>query len=179
VTLVATVVTRKGAVIPSSRFAESIPSATMNPVSMPIRLNTTWTIMNVFILDNITRLALRGAPACDNSGERKYTLGGIACNVDLTPRRSNRLVGCERAWLAASFKPLRYALCMKASCPICRKPTASEMNADFPFCGERCRLLDLGNWASEKYVITEPAFDESMFEDLERDAPPSDADEQG
>jgi len=40
-------------------------------------------------------------------------------------------------------------------------------------------LLDLGNWASEKYVISEPAFDESMFEDLERDITPSDADEQG
>ncbi len=65
---------------------------------------------------------------------------------------------------------------MKASCPICRKPTDSESSADFPFCGERCRLLDLGNWASERYIISEPAFDESMFEDLERDAPPPDAD---
>jgi endogenous inhibitor of DNA gyrase (YacG/DUF329 family) len=24
---------------------------------------------------------------------------------------------------------------------------------DFPFCSERCRLIDLGNWATEKYVI--------------------------
>ncbi len=68
---------------------------------------------------------------------------------------------------------------MTASCPICKKPTDSEADAEFPFCSERCRLLDLGNWASEKYVISEPAFDESMFEDLERDAPPSDADDQG
>jgi len=22
-----------------------------------------------------------------------------------------------------------------------------------PFCSDRCRLLDLGNWASDKYVI--------------------------
>jgi uncharacterized protein len=58
---------------------------------------------------------------------------------------------------------------MKANCPICRKATDSEDLADFPFCSERCRLLDLGNWASEKYVISSPAFDESMFEDLERD----------
>jgi uncharacterized protein len=74
---------------------------------------------------------------------------------------------------------------MLASCPICKKPTDSEANADFPFCSERCKLLDLGNWASEKYVISSPAFDESMFEDLERDKPPSDgsgsddADDQG
>ena len=24
---------------------------------------------------------------------------------------------------------------------------------DMPFCSERCRLIDLGNWASGKYVI--------------------------
>ncbi len=25
-----------------------------------------------------------------------------------------------------------------------------------PFCSERCKLIDLGNWASEKYVISTP-----------------------
>ena len=25
-----------------------------------------------------------------------------------------------------------------------------------PFCSDRCRILDLGNWASEKYVIPAP-----------------------
>ena len=25
-----------------------------------------------------------------------------------------------------------------------------------PFCSDRCRLLDLGNWAAEKYVIPTP-----------------------
>jgi len=57
---------------------------------------------------------------------------------------------------------------MKATCPICKKPADSEMHTEFPFCSERCRLLDLGNWASEKYVISSPAFDESMFENLEK-----------
>jgi endogenous inhibitor of DNA gyrase (YacG/DUF329 family) len=28
---------------------------------------------------------------------------------------------------------------------------------DFPFCSERCRIIDLGNWAAEKYVISTPA----------------------
>ena len=37
-------------------------------------------------------------------------------------------------------------------CPICKKEVAVG-DVDFPFCSERCRLLDLGNWASEKYVI--------------------------
>jgi endogenous inhibitor of DNA gyrase (YacG/DUF329 family) len=58
---------------------------------------------------------------------------------------------------------------MERKCPICKKTANSETDADFPFCSERCRLMDLGNWSSEKYVISSPAFDESMFEDLERD----------
>lgn len=56
---------------------------------------------------------------------------------------------------------------MTARCPICRKPTESQNNSDFPFCGERCRLLDLGNWASEKYKISSPIFDESELQDIE------------
>jgi uncharacterized protein len=58
---------------------------------------------------------------------------------------------------------------MKRNCPICRKPTDSETDADFPFCSERCRLLDLGNWASEKYRISEPVIDESAPEAPARD----------
>jgi endogenous inhibitor of DNA gyrase (YacG/DUF329 family) len=49
---------------------------------------------------------------------------------------------------------------MKHQCPICRKPVDSASHPDFPFCSERCRLLDLGNWASERYVVCEPLFDE-------------------
>jgi endogenous inhibitor of DNA gyrase (YacG/DUF329 family) len=51
---------------------------------------------------------------------------------------------------------------MKWRCPICRNPVDSETHADFPFCSVRCRTMDLGNWASEKYVITEPVIDESL-----------------
>jgi uncharacterized protein len=38
-------------------------------------------------------------------------------------------------------------------CPICKKEVAAG-TVDFPFCSERCRIMDLGNWASEKYVIS-------------------------
>lgn len=40
-------------------------------------------------------------------------------------------------------------------CPICRKPVELT-DPLMPFCSERCRLIDLGNWASERYVISEP-----------------------
>ena len=53
---------------------------------------------------------------------------------------------------------------MKRRCPICKTPTDSETHAEFPFCSERCRQHDLGNWASEKYVVSEPAFDLNELE---------------
>jgi uncharacterized protein len=50
---------------------------------------------------------------------------------------------------------------MTRLCPICRKAVDSELDREFPFCSERCRLTDLGNWSSEKYKIGEPVLDES------------------
>ena len=38
-------------------------------------------------------------------------------------------------------------------CPICKKEVKAG-DPDFPFCGERCRIIDLGNWSAEKYVGT-------------------------
>ena len=40
-------------------------------------------------------------------------------------------------------------------CPICQKEVQPD-DPETPFCSERCRLIDLGNWAAEKYVISEP-----------------------
>jgi endogenous inhibitor of DNA gyrase (YacG/DUF329 family) len=50
---------------------------------------------------------------------------------------------------------------MKHKCPICKAETDSAVHAEFPFCSERCRERDLGNWASEKYVVSEPVFNEA------------------
>jgi endogenous inhibitor of DNA gyrase (YacG/DUF329 family) len=47
---------------------------------------------------------------------------------------------------------------IKLRCPICKKPVKSA-DADFPFCSERCRLLDLGKWATGAYVISSPLTD--------------------
>jgi uncharacterized protein len=38
-------------------------------------------------------------------------------------------------------------------CPICKKKEVVLGDPEFPFCSERCRLIDLGNWASGKYAI--------------------------
>jgi len=47
---------------------------------------------------------------------------------------------------------------IKLCCPICKKP-AKAGDPDFPFCSERCRLIDLGKWASGAYVISSPVAD--------------------
>jgi endogenous inhibitor of DNA gyrase (YacG/DUF329 family) len=45
-------------------------------------------------------------------------------------------------------------------CPICKKDVALS-DPEFPFCSERCRIIDLGNWASEKYVIPSTSLPQS------------------
>jgi endogenous inhibitor of DNA gyrase (YacG/DUF329 family) len=61
---------------------------------------------------------------------------------------------------------------MKVKCPTCEKEVEwSTNNAFRPFCCERCKLIDLGEWASgERYIAGEP--DWSMDEpDDYRDPP--------
>lgn len=43
----------------------------------------------------------------------------------------------------------------KLKCPICRKPV-DLTGENIPFCSDRCRLIDLGKWASEEYVVSSP-----------------------
>jgi len=50
-------------------------------------------------------------------------------------------------------------------CPICKKPVTSRddpvsPNRFFPFCGERCQLVDLGRWLDGKYQIPVKPMDE-------------------
>lgn len=49
------------------------------------------------------------------------------------------------------------------SCPTCNKPVEwRPENAYRPFCCERCKLIDLGEWATEKYRV--PAAGERLGE---------------
>jgi endogenous inhibitor of DNA gyrase (YacG/DUF329 family) len=49
-------------------------------------------------------------------------------------------------------------------CPICKQPVDAGAE-DFPFCSERCRTIDLGNWASGEYKISSPIFDPELLDD--------------
>jgi endogenous inhibitor of DNA gyrase (YacG/DUF329 family) len=59
---------------------------------------------------------------------------------------------------------------MTYNCPICKKNTDSEKDSEFPFCSERCRLLDLGAWSSEKYVVSDAIFNEDEIPETDRRA---------
>lgn len=43
----------------------------------------------------------------------------------------------------------------KTPCPICRKEVVRSEGSLWPFCSERCKLIDLGRWADEQYRIPE------------------------
>jgi len=45
---------------------------------------------------------------------------------------------------------------IRVRCPICDRLMQSTSSAEwpeFPFCSARCRLIDLGRWLGQSYVI--------------------------
>ena len=42
---------------------------------------------------------------------------------------------------------------MTRKCPRCRTDVVREGNKLFPFCSERCYMIDLGKWLNEEYRI--------------------------
>ena len=48
-----------------------------------------------------------------------------------------------------------------------RWPLRPPSNKWRPFCSERCRLLDLGKWASGDYRISSPILDPDLIEVIE------------
>ncbi len=60
------------------------------------------------------------------------------------------------------------------ACPTCG--TQVEWNPENkyrPFCGERCKLIDLGQWASGAYRVPDVAVSDTA--ELDADAPDGDA----
>jgi endogenous inhibitor of DNA gyrase (YacG/DUF329 family) len=51
-------------------------------------------------------------------------------------------------------------------CPICKKPVDEPESGKpapphYPFCSERCKLIDLGRWLDGRYQIPESGDEES------------------
>ena len=59
-----------------------------------------------------------------------------------------------------------------SNCPTCKKAIGySTKNKFRPFCSERCKLIDLGEWAQETNRIPAEAAPESRKTDPEFDEP--------
>ncbi len=54
------------------------------------------------------------------------------------------------------------------NCPTCQTEVEWTASSLFkPFCSERCKLIDLGDWASEKHAIpVKPEFDVESLDSL-------------
>ena len=55
-------------------------------------------------------------------------------------------------------------------CPTCRKIVLAT-DPDFPFCSDRCRVIDLGKWVSGGYVISTPVNDPESGGEAEYNEP--------
>ncbi len=55
----------------------------------------------------------------------------------------------------------------KVDCPVCKKTVIwSEASPYRPFCSERCKLIDFGDWATEAHAIPgEPALQDTPEKD--------------
>jgi uncharacterized protein len=58
---------------------------------------------------------------------------------------------------------------MIAKCPRCGKEVQKSGNRVWPFCSERCKLIDLGNWISGSYRIPTRSTDEDEDGDRPRE----------
>jgi len=62
----------------------------------------------------------------------------------------------------------------QVTCPGCKKKTLySSTNPHRPFCSDRCRLIDLGAWASDSYRVAATAVNEDsdLLSEYEADDP--------
>ncbi len=51
-------------------------------------------------------------------------------------------------------------------CPTCGTLVLRDA-PDLPFCSDRCRVIDLGKWASGAYRISSPILDPEVLEGLD------------
>ena len=53
---------------------------------------------------------------------------------------------------------------MKVKCPTCEKEVEWNSDAQYrPFCSERCKMIDLGQWATEEHAIPGKSIEEEMM----------------
>ena len=73
-------------------------------------------------------------------------------------------------WLSEEW-PMRLSETVRiVPCPTCRKPVKwSLANRYRPFCSERCRLIDFGAWADERYKIAGEPLDDVSSDEMDEE----------
>ncbi len=56
----------------------------------------------------------------------------------------------------------------EVSCPTCKKKFNYFESEFRPFCGEKCRLIDLGHWLTESYSVPAEKITPDEIETLEK-----------
>lgn len=56
---------------------------------------------------------------------------------------------------------------IQVTCPTCKKKFGYYSSHFRPFCGEKCRLIDLGQWLSESYSVPAQKLSEEEIQTLE------------
>jgi endogenous inhibitor of DNA gyrase (YacG/DUF329 family) len=59
---------------------------------------------------------------------------------------------------------------MKVKCPTCNNEVEwGEQAPNRPFCSERCKLIDLGQWAAEEHAIPGKSAEEELMSEQLKD----------
>jgi hypothetical protein len=58
----------------------------------------------------------------------------------------------------------RAVITKTTTCPTCRAVPTKDGNKAYPFCCERCQLIDLGRWLDERYRIPGEPVDPSEID---------------
>ncbi len=63
-------------------------------------------------------------------------------------------------------KPMATKKIKALRCPTCAT-LVTQADPEFPFCSDRCRVIDLGKWASGAYRISSPIHDPELLDELD------------
>ncbi len=57
---------------------------------------------------------------------------------------------------------------LEVACPNCKKKFNFYSSESRPFCSERCRMIDLGQWLTESYTVPVEKLTEEEVQNLEQ-----------
>jgi len=57
---------------------------------------------------------------------------------------------------------------LTVDCPLCKKKFNYYLSSFRPFCSEKCKLIDLGQWLNESYAVPAQKLTEEEIINLEK-----------